>query len=249
MQEIIRKTKNLFTENFSIISILMPAAIYFLGYIKYFLLLRKLEIELPVNDIFPLLSIFISGISISISYLYIPVFSFCVFFILKKYRSGTLKMTYNILLILCCATLPLFIKDFMFAPFNIPVLLYIIVLVTIYFLLDSNWKALPKVIALWVICISISYYIFLPTSNDSYFKLHINSNVNQDSGISGYIITPFTLSPNSVATDFYSQSEDCFQTYGILLSSHEGNFYFYTNKRLYIVPTSSVLLFNQYLHE
>lgn len=64
--------------NFQIITALLPGIIYFIGYFKYFLLLRKLDVNMPVNDIFPVLSIFVSGVSMMISLMYVPFFGLSI---------------------------------------------------------------------------------------------------------------------------------------------------------------------------
>lgn len=241
-------------DNMKVISIILFPVIYIIGYLKYFALLQRLDIKMPVNDVFPILSIFISGITMLISLLYIPFFVLCLLSEEKKEKiPGRMNWPVKYILLIVCAIIPLFIRGFILTPFSsLSVLAFLSLIIAIIYVLHRlkklKWRSLLLIFICWWISIGASYYLSLPSSKDSYFNLNIDSTVNQDSGISGYIITRNIISPNSTRTDFYSNSDELYRTFGILLSSHDGNYYFYTNNRLYLIPYGSVILFDQFIH-
>lgn len=124
--------------NFQIITMLLPGIIYFIGYFKYFLLLRKLDVNMPVNDIFPVLSIFVSGVSMLISLIYVPFFGLSIVLWIKCYKQrngvaqGLFKYVGYILLFIC-GVVPLFIRDFLFTPFVFSALVFEAIIITIAF--------------------------------------------------------------------------------------------------------------------
>lgn len=247
-----KQIKQKINDHLSIFTILLTAAVYFIGYAKYYFLFRKLGINTPVTDVYPILSIFVSGISMLISFLYVPLVSFALVFWIKQSKVRTSFSGLGFFLIVA-ASIPLFFRGFMFTPFSrLTVLSFVVLIVAACYVLDKlkklNRNALIIILLCWVLSICTAYYISLPSSETGYFFLNVSSRTNQDSGISGYLVTDYILSPDTTQNDFHSDSTPYYQTYGILLSIHDGNYYFYTNDRLYILPESGILLFNQYLH-
>lgn len=249
--------KKIIDSNFKTISVILTAIIYFIGYSKYFLLLQKLNINMPVNDIFPVLSIFVSGISMVISLIYVPLFALCIVLWIRYYnqrRSAIrgLSKYVGYILLLVCGVIPLFIRGFLFTPFLFSALTFEAFIIAIAYLLDKlkklTWNACLCIFLCWAISIGISYYTALPSSDDATYSLSINSHVNQDSGMLGYMISQHIITPDSIQGDFYSSTKYYYQTFGILLSSHDGNYYFYSNHRLYVLPSNDVIFFMQYPH-
>lgn len=117
---------------------LLPGIIYFIGYFKYFLLLRKLDVNMPVNDIFPVLSIFVSGVSMLISLIYVPFCGLSIVLWIKCYKQrngvaqGLFKYVGYILLFIC-GVVPLFIREFLFTPFVFSALVFEAIIITIAF--------------------------------------------------------------------------------------------------------------------
>lgn len=244
--------------NFKTITVLLPGIIYFIGYFKYFLLLRKLDVNMPVNDIFPLLSIFVSGVSMMISLIYVPFFGLSIVLWLKCYKQGNGKVHgvfkyAGYILVFICGVIPLFIKDFLFTPFLFSALAFEGIIIAIAFLLEKlkklTWNACMYIFLCWVMSIGVSYYMRLPSMDDATYSLTVNSHINQDSGMLGYMISQYIMTPDSMPTDFYSPTgKDYYQTFGILLSSHDGNYYFYSNHRLYVLSGNDIVFFMQYSH-
>ena len=239
-----------------LIATFMPLMVYFIGYMKYYALLQKLDIKMPVNDIFPVTSIFVSGVSMLISLTYILFFTLAIVLWIKHTeQNNALGCPSNLvgyLLVLVSGIIPLFIRDFLLTPFRLSVLLFVAIFIGMSWILHTSkkygWNIVLAIFLCWSICIGISYYSSLPSWRDSYFSLNADSRINQDSSISGYLVTNHILSPDSRHTDFYSQTETFYQTYGLLLSSHDGNYYFYTNRRLYLIPYNEVYLFSSFTH-
>lgn len=89
----------------------------------------------------------------------------------------------------------------------------------------------------------------LPSLDDATYSLVINSHINQDSGMLGYMVSQYIITPDSMPDDFYSSTgKDYYKTLGILLSSHDGNYYFYSNHRLYVLSNNDIVFFMQYPH-
>ena len=247
--------RKIIDSNFKTISVTLTAIIYFIGYFKYFLLLQKLNINMPVNDVFPVLSIFVSGISMVISLIYVPMFALCIVLWIRYYnqRRSTvqgLSKYVGYILLFVCGAIPLFIRGFLFTPFLFSALAFEVLIIAIAYLLDKlkkfTWNACLYIFLCWAISIGISYYITLPSSDDATYSLNINSHINQDSGMLGYMISQHIITPDSVHDDFYSSTKNYYKTFGILLSSHDGNYYFYSNHRLYVLPSNVVIFFMQY---
>lgn len=89
----------------------------------------------------------------------------------------------------------------------------------------------------------------LPSLDDATYSLVINSHINQDSGMLGYMVSQYIITPDSMPDDFYSSTgKDYYKTLGILLGSHDGNYYFYSNHRLYVLSNNDIVFFMQYPH-
>lgn len=237
--------------------ILLSAFIYLMGYLKYYFLLIKLDVKCPVNDIFSLTSIFVSGITLCVSMVYVPFVSILGIRVLSKIRAPKNQSFFveGAVFIISCI-IPIFFKTYLLTPIDTPPIVIVISIIGLYcivnILIKKRKKKYPDkriictlLFVVWIPLMCSFYYRSLASEKDSHFDIRANSLFNFDSGTNGFLLTNYRLSPDSIIKDFY-EPFTYYQTYGILLSTQNGCFYFYTNRRLYIIPQDSIILFNSY---
>lgn len=249
------KSLSFYIENLSKMLFIFSGFSYLLGYVKYLIILKILNIDASVGDIYSVSSIFISGVSILISIFIVPLICF-IFFpylvnfigksILEKHKLKLTESGKLALVLLVCSVIYIFIitiKRMLINPYIITTNIVLLDLNSFVFTFDGLMILVFCIISViesfderkinFGITIKVLFIIFWSIMIFASFHKQVSDsiyNYNQFSihnQDSGMQGVLYTKNKIPMYSHDSETDENVQATTGILLSINKDHYYFY----------------------